>query len=518
METKSLVNLEFDKVLKIISSFAGSRAAKDKLLNLEPTQDSKIILEDLAELDEFLDYSEGGVKFRLGGIRDIREIIDILNAGSCILAPEDFLLIRANIEVVASLKKAFEDSENSYVKVKTRRLYERVDRLPRLSTLQQRIDSTLDDKGDLRNDASPALSSIRREYKKASSEIEKQLNAFLTSHAEDVQDRFFTLRNDRYVVPILASAQSRFQGIVHDQSATGQTVFMEPLSFIPKNNRLAQLRLSEREEIKRILASLTNLVASSLRSLEEMFDGLVHFDMLSAKIKFAQEFRCTRPEVSHDRKVELKHARHPLIHPDCVPLEIKLDKANSCIIITGPNGGGKTVTLKTLGLNALLMQTGNYILADSDSRLPIFSEILADIGESQSIEEHLSTFTAHLKRLKEMLELGDGDSLILIDEICVGTDPVEGGALASGFLKELRRRGAYAVVTSHYDSLKQVAFTTEGFTNAAMEFDYQNFKPTFRFQMGIPGKSNALAMARSYGMPEVVLRDLVDQKKTRRNR
>lgn len=509
MEKKSLDNLEFNKILSIISGFAGSRAAKERILTLAPTRDLNQINCWLCEIDEYLDYSQAGFKIHPGGLRDIREIIEILQSGSTALGSDDFLKVKANIEAAASLKKAFDSRASSWVVKGSNRLAERIKGMPALSGLFQRIDDCLDDRGQVRNDASPALASIRREYTQTVGNIEKQLAAFLSQHADNLQDRYFTMRNERYCVPVLASAQSQIQGIVHDQSATGQTLFIEPLAFLPANNRLAQLRLSEREEIRRIFMNLTSLLYQSLNGLIEQFETLTYLDMVKARADFSTKYEAVRPDISEKSELILNGARHPLIHPDCVPLDIKMNSEQRCIIITGPNGGGKTVALKTVGINSLLMQTGNFVLANRDARLPVFSQVLSDIGESQSIEDHLSTFTAHLKRLKEMADLADSRSLILIDEICVGTDPVEGGALASGFLKDLSGRGAFCIVTSHYDSLKHVAFTTPGFVNAAMEFDYETFKPTFRFQIGIPGKSNALAMARSFGLPESILADLI---------
>ena len=509
METKSLLNLEFDKILKIIASFAGSTAAKESVLNLQPTSDRIKIRADLAEIDEFLDYSQAGVKINLGGIRDIRRILEVLQSGSSVLEADDFLKVKANIEVAVNLKKVFESSDSSFVIKGGNRISERIRRIPSLKNIWQRIDDCLDDRGNLRSDASPALAAIRREYSQTINNIEKQLNAFIQSHSDEIQDRFFTIRNERYVVPVQASSQSRIQGIVHDQSSTGQTVFIEPLSFLPMNNRLAQLRLSEREEIKRIFQSLTSLLHQSLGNIVETFDVLTWLDAVRARAEFSIRYNCSRPEITETDDLKLNGARHPLIHPDCVPLDIVMNSQQHCVIITGPNGGGKTVALKTVGINALLMQTGNFVLADSGATLPVFDEVFADIGENQSIEDHLSTFTAHLKRLKEILDADAGRWLVLIDEICVGTDPAEGGALASGFLKELKRRRAFSIVTSHYDSLKQFAFVTSGFVNAAMEFDYETFRPTFRFQMGLPGRSNALAMARAFSLPESVLQDLV---------
>ncbi len=510
MEHKTLDNLEFPKILGKIAQFASSRAAKEKILSLEPSTDQNEILGWLSEIEDYKNYSEAGVKLNTGSVNDIRELVEILNSGSTILGSDDFLKVRANIQITGSLKKNFENQTSGWAIKPTDRIAERIKAMPPLITLCQRIDDCIDDHGQIKNTASPALASIRREFTKNTQEIEKQLNLFLNSHSDDIQDHYFTLRNERYVVPVLASSQNRIQGIVHDQSATGQTLFIEPLQFLPMNNRLAQLRLSEREEIRKILTALTSILCQSKSAMIEQFETLIWLDTVKARNEFSIQYNAHKPEISTEHELVLNKARHPLLHPNCVPLDIKMNNAQRCIIITGPNGGGKTVSLKTTGINALLMQTGNFVLADVDAKLPIFSEILSDIGESQSIEDHLSTFTAHLKRLKEISDLADGKSLVLIDEICVGTDPIEGGALASGFLKEIANRGAFSIVTSHYDSLKRVAFTTPGFINAAMEFDYETFKPTFRFCLGIPGKSNALAMARSFGLPESILMDLVD--------
>ncbi len=509
MEQKTLENLEFPKILGRIAAFASSRAAKERILSLQPSTDSNQIYGWLSEIEEYQNYSEAGIKLNTGAVNDIRELIEILESGSTILSGEDFLKVRANIEICGSIKKNFENHTAGWAIKPTDHIAERIKQMPALITLCQRIDDCLDDHGEIKTSASPLLASIRREYSKNVQDIEKQLNIFLSSHQDDIQDHYFTVRNERYVIPINAASQSRIQGIVHDQSATGQTLFIEPLQFLPLNNRLAQLRLSEREEVRKILASLTAVLCQSKSAMIEQFDTLIWIDTVRARTEFSVKYNAKRPEISTEHELVLNNARHPLLHPNCVPLDIKMNNNQRCIIITGPNGGGKTVSLKTTGVNALLMQTGNFVLADIDAKLPIFKEILSDIGESQSIEDHLSTFTAHLKRLKEISELADGSALVLIDEICVGTDPVEGGALASGFLKEIASRGNFSIVTSHYDSLKKVAFTTPGFINAAMEFDYETFKPTFRFCIGIPGKSNALAIARSFGLPEAILKELV---------
>jgi DNA mismatch repair protein MutS2 len=509
MEQRTLGNLEFSKILSIISSFAGSRAGKDKIMNLEVSKDANFIQERLAETEEYISCTDLGFRLNPSGLRDLREIISLLEAGSTVLGGEDFLTVRANLALASELKKELNSQDKEIFK-KYRRIFEPVSSIVVLSNLAERINECFDEVGQIKTNASPTLASIRRDYTQSVAKLEKELNAFIHSKTDLVQDRYFTIRNDRYVVPINASSQNQIQGIIHDQSATGQTVFIEPLQFLPANNRLAQLRLSEAEEIKRILMALTGMVYQHLGALKEQFEILVWLDVLRAKSIFAKRYQCSFPQVSRDGELRLQNARHPLLHPNCVPLDISLHKEQRCIVITGPNGGGKTVSMKTVGLNSLLMQTGNFVLAAEGARLPIFTEILSDIGESQSIEHSLSTFTAHLQRLREIEALADSKSLILIDEICVGTDPLEGGALAAGFLKEICGRGAYAIVTSHYDSLKNLAFTTKGFINAAMEFNYETFRPTFRFILGLPGKSNALAMARAFNLPESILKDLVE--------
>ena len=502
MEEKSLVNLEFDKVLALIAGFAGSNAAKDEVSSLRPFSDIDSIHCHLSDLDEavlFLDY---GRHLPIGGIREFRDLLEILDRGEEVLSGEDFLKVRSNIEVVFALRKAFAD-------VKTcPRLSEKLMRLPDLSSEYQAILSTISEKGEVRDDASPKLTGIRRDLTKAHQEIEKRLSEFLNSGSEIFQDRFFTIRNDRYVVPIKASFQNQIQGIVHDQSGSGQTVFIEPLEFLGLTNRLSRLKAEEREEIKRILVELSALLSARGDDLGEVFSGLIFFDVLNAKARFSRKYNAHRPGVSETGSLSMIQARHPLLHPECVPMDIAMDKQTSCIIITGANGGGKTVSLKTVGVNCLLMQSGCYVLASPDSKLPVFSEILADIGEAQSIEDHLSTFTSHIKRINEILSRVNGRSLVLLDEIGVGTDPVEGSALAIGVLRVLVKRGAFSIATSHYDALKQAAFTIPGFVNAAMEFDYNNFRPTFRFILGIPGRSNALFVARMFGIPEEILQEM----------
>lgn len=508
MESKSLDNLEFSKVLKLIAAYAGSRAGQDAVMGLRPTSDVPAIQTALQEMDELYSFVAGGGHMPVGGLRDLRELMIRLRTGSESLSGDDLLCVRADIEVARAVQKAFESAGWFGERLPDSRLVERVNRMPTLGTAHREIVQAISDKGEVRDDASPRLASLRRELAQARSEIERRLTELVNAGGDIFQDRFFTIRGDRYVVPVRSSSQSLVQGLVHDTSGSGQTVFMEPLEFLPLNNRLARLRSEEREEVLRILRDLTDLLRNASAELGEMFETLVFFDALLARVKFARDYDARRPDIAPDRHVRLERARHPLLHPGCVPLDLEMDPKKACVVVTGPNGGGKTVALKIVGVNALLMQSGCYIMASGGSRLPVFDAILADIGEAQSIEEHLSTFTSHLKRLKEILDVCGPKSLVLIDEIGGGTDPSEGAALAGGILKEITRRGAFSLVTSHYDALKEVAFVTPGFVNAGMEFDESSFRPTFRFLMGVPGRSNALAVARQFGLPEAALADL----------
>ncbi|MBF0408906.1 MAG: endonuclease MutS2 [Candidatus Riflebacteria bacterium] len=505
MEEKSLLNLEFEKVLNIVAGYAGSYAAKESIQQIRPSSDKAVVEKMLSEMDELMLLHEEGRSIEVGGIRELRDLFSLSNPSSDVLSGEEFIRVRIDIEVSIEIKSKFPEYDSRRGVDRFGRLRKLIDEIPDLSSIAERILYSINEQGEVRDDASPALASIRRDLIKSRSEIERKLGDFLGTSNEAFQDRFFTLRNDRYVVPVKASFQNTFQGIVHDQSGSGQTVFIEPLEFLALNNKLVRLRSAEKEEIIRILRSLTEMVKNRISELRMMFETLVFFDCMNAKARFAREFHACKPEISKTGYLELFKARHPMIHPDCVPLDIKMNRENACIIITGPNGGGKTVAMKIVGINALLMQSGFWILATENSMLPIFDEVLADIGESQSIENHLSTFTSHLKRIKEILDAATSYSIVLVDEIGVGTDPNEGSALAEGVLKTLFNRGCLTIVTSHFDSLKSLAFTTTGFVNAGMEFDYQNYKPTFRFLLGVSGKSNALSVARTFGLPEEVI-------------
>lgn len=509
MEYNSIINLEFDKILNIISKFAGSNPAKQKIKQLKPLTDLEQVKSLLMEVEDFITLCNTGLNISTGGLRDLSEIFQLLREGNQVLDAEDMLKIQSNVDLVTELKKVV--SPDRLDKIQGEKLIpiKIISEMPSLKFLSDKISQCIDETGQILDSASSALSSIRKNYKQTIKDTEQKLSHFIVEKSAHLQDHFFTIRNDRYVVPVSASSKSSVKGLIHDQSSTGQTLFVEPLEFLPLNNKIAQLKLAERDEIKKIFIQLTAMTKNSINELQNQLENLVYLDMIKARAKFAMHYNANKPIIENNGDLILKNARHPLLYPGCTGLDIDLSKNLNTIIVTGPNGGGKTVALKTTGINVLLIQTGNYACCEATSQIPVFDQVLSAIGESQSIEESLSSFAAHLKRLGEILALCNSSSLILIDEICTGTDPAEGSALASGILKYLSKKGAYTIATSHYEHLKSLAFVTEGFKNGAMEF--ANNQPTFRFIMGMPGKSNALAISKKFGLPSEVLVDLISK-------
>lgn len=524
MDAITLSNLEFNKILSVISSYAYCNYTKELILQIRPTSNTEIIENALNELDELKNVTQLLGNLPISGILDLRPIFAQLTQNYQSLNYNHFSTIKANLLIWKSVKKYFSKFYNCTFQTDTEkldkpicisksnlfvpyRIISKILPLPDLEFIVEKINHVFNENGEIKDTASPKLNFIRNEIIKTKKQIETYLAEFINKNYDLIQDQYFTIRNERYVVPIKASYQDIVQGLVHDQSGSGQTLFIEPLSLLPLNNKLIKLITEEKDEIARIIQELTDHIKSEINSIWQIFETLIFLDTLQAKLRFAQAYNATRPQICVDKLV-IQNARHPLLHPNCVPLTFSVLPTQSCIIITGPNGGGKTVALKILGINCLLLQSGCYVLADSSSTFKIFENIFSDIGEYQTIEEHLSTFTSHIKRLKEILEKTNSNSLVLLDEIGSGTNPEEGSLLAYGVLRELRNKGAFVLATSHYDLLKHYAFTTPGFVNASMEFDEKTLQPTFKFIIGLPGRSYALAIAKQFKLPDSVLSDL----------
>ena len=359
---------------------------------------------------------------------------------------------------------------------------------------------------EISDDASSTLKNIRRSMKNTNTRIHDQLNSILNSSRNLLQDALITMRNGRYCLPVRQEARSSFPGMIHDQSKAGSTLFIEPMSVVKLNNELKELESKETEEIERILAELSAMAAGECESIISDYNTLTELDFIFARGKLARSMKATRPLFNTEGLINLKKARHPLIASDnVVPIDVYTGENFKHLIITGPNTGGKTVTLKTVGLFTLMGQAGLHIPASENSSLSIFNEVYADIGDEQSIEQSLSTFSSHMTNIVSILKKADSHSLVLFDELCTGTDPEEGAALAISILDNLLKRNVTVFATTHYSELKLYAIATKGVQNACCEFDVQTLKPTYHLLIGIPGKSNAFAISKRLGLPNHII-------------
>ena len=375
--------------------------------------------------------------------------------------------------------------------------------LPRLA---REITRCIVSEDEMADTASPELADIRRKMKNIAGNMHNQLDSILNSHREYLMDPVVTMRDGTYCLPVRIEYRNKVPGVIHDQSATGSTLFIEPTAVIKLNNDLRELEAREKQEISRILEELSSLAAPDEPSIHTDIDIMAHLDFVFAKAKLAGDMKATCPEVNPDKIIELKDARHPLLDPaKVVPINISLGDTYDLLVITGPNTGGKTVSLKTVGLLTLMAQAGLHIPAFDGSRVSVFKEVFADIGDEQSIEQSLSTFSGHMKNIVEIVDQADGDSLCLFDELGAGTDPTEGAALAIAVLSFLHRMQVRTIATTHYAELKVFALTTAGVENAACEFDVSTLRPTYRILIGVPGKSNAFAISKKLGLPQFII-------------
>ena len=500
MNKKALHTLEYRKITDIIAGFADSKAAKEKINRLTPTDDFSKINRYLDNTNDALSkiYAKGKVSF--SGAVVLEEQIKRLDAGAS-LSTTDLLLIAALLSCAGHVKDYYEETDDS--------LSGFFQKLCPETQLCKEINRCIISEDEIADDASPGLKNIRRKQNDTRARIHSSLNSMLSSSVKSaLQDPIITMRGDRYCLPVKAENRSQVPGILHDRSATGATLFIEPASVVNLNNDLKQLEIDELKEIEKILEDLSLKCAEKKESLKIDSDILIRLDCIFAKAEFAKRFRCTRPVLNTDKKIDLKNARHPLIpESEVVPVNISIGYDYRLLIITGPNTGGKTVSLKTVGLFGLLAQSGINIPADEGSVVSVFSDIFADIGDEQSIEQSLSTFSSHMTNIAEILKKADSDCLVLLDEIGAGTDPTEGAALATSILNNFKERDITTIATTHYSELKTYALTTEGVENAGCEFDIKTLRPTYKLLIGVPGKSNAFSISKRLGVPEELIED-----------
>lgn len=494
--------LEFDKIKALLSEAAMTEGAASMAMMLEPSSDPVVIVRKQTRTTDAV---------RLANAKGMPTFINIRDvSASCERADKGAVLsMRELLDVGNVLKSAriLLDYINGN-KLFDTSLDEIFDRLIPDRRLEERIVRSIISEEMMADEASPALAEIRRKIRHENNRIKDILQQYMSvgSHSKYLQENIVTMRNGRYVVPVKAECKNEVKGLLHDTSASGATMFIEPSSVVEANNELRMLQSREEHEIERILAELSSLVSDASRAIWLDYRNISEIAFYFACATLSQRMNATSPKISRGRTVNLKKARHPLIDRDkVVPVDLSIDGGNDTLIITGPNTGGKTVTLKTLGLFALMAQAGLHIPCDEGSELCIFDNIFADIGDQQSIEQSLSTFSSHMVSIVKMLDSITSESLVLFDELCAGTDPVEGAALAHSIIEAVREKGAMCMATTHYAELKAYALQTSGVCNASCEFDVSTLKPTYKLIIGTPGKSNAFAISSKLGLDKRIV-------------
>ena len=503
MNEKALKTLEYDKIIEQLTSRASSLLGKRKCENLQPSASLGEIEHLQRQTQDALTrlFQKGTISF--GGARDVRGSLKRLEIGSS-LGIQELLSICSVLEN-SSRVKAYGRRENSDIPRDS--LDDLFDALEPLGTLSAEIRRCILSEDEISDDASPALRQIRRSIKSTGERIHNQLAGMVNGSARSyLQDAVITMRNGRYCIPVKAEYKNQVPGMIHDQSSTGSTLFIEPMAVVKLNNDIRDLELKEQAEIEAILASLSELAAQNRESIQYDLETLTELDFIFARASLAMDQKATRPLFNTDGYINIRKGRHPLIDKDrVVPIDIHLGKEFHLLIVTGPNTGGKTVSLKTVGLLTLMGQSGLHIPALDRSELSIFTEVYADIGDEQSIEQSLSTFSSHMTNVVSFIEKADRDSLVLFDELGAGTDPTEGAALAIAILNYLQKQGIRTMATTHYSELKVYALSTAGVENASCEFDVETLRPTYRLLIGVPGKSNAFAISGKLGLPDFII-------------
>ena len=501
MEKDSFKVLEYNRILDKLQEKAGSAMGKELCRGLLPSSDVNEVREWLAQTAEAVQV-DSVAHPPMGGIHDIRQYIKKVGIGS-ILEPAELLDILSTMYAMRAVKKFFKELEAEAPLMKAS-----AHDIEIMGQLERNLENTIDEHGVLRDDASIELKRIRREMKVSQARIKDHLANILHSaeYQKYFQEAIVTMRGDRYVVPIKQEYRQYFPGIVHDQSATGATVFIEPMAVVNLNNDVKQLVSAERHEIERILRDMSQQIRRCDEQLLTNCEIMADIDFAFAKAALAYELQATEPVINDEGRTCLIGARHPLIdRTRVVPIDISLGDNYSMLLITGPNTGGKTVSMKTLGLMVLMAQAGLFLPAESGSEIAVYNTIYADIGDEQSIEQSLSTFSAHMTHLVDILSKVESDDLLLLDELGAGTDPEEGAALAMAILEQLLKINASVLATTHYSELKTFAFSQAGIENACVEFDVKTLRPTYRLLTGIPGASNAFAISRRLGLSESLI-------------
>ncbi|MCH7322311.1 endonuclease MutS2 [Solibacillus sp. MA9] len=506
IEQRALKTLEFDKVREQVAAFCTNSIGKQAIDELVPETDFETVVELLAEMDEGLAILRVKGNVPLGGIFDVRPHARRSQIGG-MLSPMELMEIASTIRASRILRNFIEDIETEK-DIEIPHFIERKEQMPVLTTLQQEINDCIDDNGAVLDSASAVLRSIRQSLRSEESKVRQKLESLTrgSNATKMLSDTIITIRNDRFVIPVKQEYRSHYGGIVHDQSASGQTLFIEPESVIQANNEVQRLKVKEKAEIERILLELTSKVAEVGHDIFVLVQLLGEIDVILAKGKYGQANKCTMPKMNQEGYTRLVRARHPLLPiEEAVANTIEFGRDVTAIVITGPNTGGKTVTLKTVGLCTIMAQSGLPVPALDGSELAVFEQIFADIGDEQSIEQSLSTFSSHMVNIVDILSKFDDKSLVLFDELGAGTDPQEGAALAISILDEVVDRGARVMATTHYPELKAYGYNRPLVVNASVEFDIETLSPTYRLLIGVPGRSNAFEISKRLGLTNTII-------------
>ena len=509
MNEKALKTLEYTKIIDQLTEYASTEMGKQMCRELQPSCDLGTIRQSQTETTDALTRVRMKGSLSFGGVKDVRGSMKRLEIGSSLGIPE--LLSVSSLLTVAARAQSYGRHEKSE-EFPDDSLDERFRALDPLTPVNNEIKRCLPSEDEVSDDASPGLAKVRRSMKIVGGRVHTQLNSILNSSRTYLQDAVITMRDGRYCLPVKAEYKSQVPGMVHDQSSTGSTVFIEPLAIVKLNNELRELEIQEKREIEFVLAALSSQLMPYTDAILSDLSILAELDFIFAKAALSRHYNCVEPKFNNKRYINIKDGRHPLLNPkQVVPINIWVGDSFDLLIVTGPNTGGKTVSLKTVGLFTLMGQSGLHIPAFEGSELAVFDNVFADIGDEQSIEQNLSTFSAHMTNIVSILNEADANSLCLFDELCSGTDPTEGAAPAIAVLNFLHNMTCRTIATTHYSELKVFALTAPGVENACCEFNVETLRPTYRLLIGIPGKSNAFAISRKLGLPDYIIDEAKNQ-------
>ena len=507
MEKYYLEKLEYNKILEKLQTFCKTYLGKEEVKKLQPYTKEEKVKEKLKETDEAINmiYKTGNIA--ISEIADNTDGINILKAEG-VLSAKKILEIVQVLKVSETLKKYFQKEYINNQDFLT--LSELFNNLYTNNNIVEKISKSIIDEETIADEASPELHSIRKKKIKITGQIREKLNTIIHSsqYAKKIQENVITIRNNRYVIPVKEEYKQDVKGFIHDISSTGSTVFIEPISVLEMNNEINRLKIEENQEIEKILQEISQTLYPYINEIEKDIDLIGKIDFIFAKAEYAKSTKSNIPKISEKKEIELKNARHPLIEEEkVVPISLTLGKEFQTLLITGPNTGGKTVTLKTVGLLNAMASSGLAIPADNTTSIHVFDNIYADIGDDQSISDSLSTFSSHMKNIVNILKNATENSLVLVDELGSGTDPIEGAELAISILQELESRKILTIATTHYPELKKYALTTDGFENASVAFNIETLTPTYKLLVGVPGRSNAFEISQKLGLDENIIKN-----------